>query len=106
MDLKDIHIGPIIKKKLTEKSMSIADFARKINRERTSVYNILGRKSIDIDLLIKIGNVLDYDFIHEVYFPNNETKASKILIAIEIEKSDLEKLDLSEKFVRLVNCEK
>ena len=38
--LKGAHIGSIIKKKLTEKSISITEFARKINRERTDVYHL------------------------------------------------------------------
>ena len=104
--LKNTHIGSIIKEKLAEKSMSIAEFARKINRERTAVYDIFERKSLDTELLIKIGNILDYDFIHEVYFQNAKTAASKILIAIEIDKNDLDKLNLSEQFSRLVKHEK
>jgi len=103
---QNIHIGSIIKKILTEKSMTIAEFARKINRERQTVYDIFERKSMDIDLLIKISDALDYDFIHEVYFPKNaDTISSKIFIAIEIEEREIEKLKLPEEFVRLARSE-
>jgi len=108
MDLiQNIHIGSIIKKKLTEKSMTITEFACKINRERTTVYDIFERKSIDVELLIKISHVLDYDFIHEVYFPSNTHAASrKILVAFEIDEDELEKLELHKEIVRLEIPEK
>jgi len=77
--VQNIHIGSIIKKVLKEKSMTITEFARKINRERTTAYDIFERKSIDIELLIKISKVLDYDFIHEVYFPQ---KTCKIIVVL------------------------
>ncbi len=87
--------------------MTIAEFARRINRERTTVYDIFERKSIDIELLISISKALDYDFIHEVYFPKNTNTASfKILIATEVEKNEIEKLNLPEEFVRLIKLKK
>ena len=86
MNLKNIHIGNIIEKKLTEKSMTIAEFAHSIDRERTTVYGIFKRKSIDIELLIKISKVLDYDFIHQVYFPDTYPKKQ---IIIEIDGNDV-----------------
>ena len=71
--MKDIHIGSIIKKVLDEKSMSVTAFADKIHRERTTIYSIFKRKSIDTDLLHKISKVLDYDFLREVYLPESAT---------------------------------
>ena len=44
-----------------------------------------------------------YDFLREANFPENATTTSqKVWIAVEIEKSDLEKLNLPEEFVRFV----
>ena len=107
MDFNNIHIGSIIKKKLIEKSMTIMEFAKKINRDRTTVYNIFGRKSIDVELLIKISKALDYDFIHEIYFlENTNATPRKILVAVEIEEGEMEKLKLPEEFVRFVKSKK
>ena len=104
---KNIHIGSVIKKVFTEKSMTITEFANKINRDRTSVYNIFKRKSIDPDFLISISEALNYDFLNEVYFPEKTIKkTSKILIAIEIDESEFEKLNLPDEFVRLVRLGK
>ena len=87
--------------------MTIAEFARRINRERTTVYDIFERKSIDIDLLINISNTLEYDFIHEIYFPQNtHASSAKIFLAVEVEQSVIEKLNLPEEFVRFVKPEK
>lgn len=66
-DTKDIYIGELIRLKVDERHMSYAEFARLINRARTSLYHIFEAKTIDIDLLILIGNVLNYDFISNVY---------------------------------------
>ena len=66
-DTKDIYIGELIRLKVDERHISYAEFARLINRARTSIYHIFEAKTIDIDLLMLIGNVLDYDFIANVY---------------------------------------
>lgn len=68
--MKNVHIGNIIRRKLAESPMSIAEFAERINRTRPTVYDIFNRKSIDVDLLLKISEVLDYNFLEEVYVKN------------------------------------
>lgn len=65
--MKHIHIGSIIRQKLMESPLSIAEFASRINRTRTTVYDIFERKSIDVDLLLRISEVLQYNFLEEVY---------------------------------------
>ena len=83
--MKDIHIGSIIKKVFDAKQITITEFANRINRERTTVYDIFQRKSIDTDLLLKISEVLDYDFLREVYLQESAPITSKVLIkSIEI----------------------
>ena len=71
-----------------------------------TVYDIFERKSIDIDLLISISEALQYDFIHEVYFPQGKAaaKSSRMFVAIEVEESEIEKLNLPEGFVRLAKA--
>lgn len=60
-------IGEIIKNKVDESGMNYAEFARKLNCSRTTVYNIFKKKSLDIDMLMTISKILDYDFLAEVY---------------------------------------
>ena len=65
MDEK-FHIGHLIKSVFDEKKMSVSEFARQIHCERTNVYTIFNRPSIDIDLLARISKVLDHNFFQDV----------------------------------------
>jgi len=72
MNLKDIDIGKVIKEKFeekrqTDKTLNKAAFARRIGIDRSTVYLLFEKKSIDTELLLNISEVLDYDFIGEVY---------------------------------------
>lgn len=78
-ELKDIHIGKLIAERLKASGLSHAEFARRINVERTTVYNILRNKSIDIERLLLISEVLEYNFIENVYFASNQKQESNSL---------------------------
>jgi len=69
-----VIIGKLIQKRLKERGMSNAEFARRINTHIRNVYDIFSRKSIDTDLLITIGSVLDYDFFRYYFMPLCEKK--------------------------------
>ena len=103
-NLRDIHIGTMIREKLTEKSMSITEFAAGINKERTTVYDIFERKSIDIELLISISKVLEYDFIRSVYY--DEETSPTLFIAVKTNEAEIKKMELPEAFIRFVKSKK
>ena len=63
---KEVHYGQEVKKKIEERGITVAEFARRINCSRNNVYNIFMRKYIDMELLKNISIVLDFDFIHEI----------------------------------------
>ena len=67
-----VIIGKLIQKRLKERGMSNAEFARRINTHVRNVYDIFRRKSIDTDLLVTIGSVLDYDFFKYYFLPLQE----------------------------------
>ena len=100
------HIGSMIKQKVVEKSMTIKEFSDKINCDRTTVYDIFKRKSIDTEKLIKISQVLNFDFINEVYLKQGAVEIDKppqtVFIAVEINKTNLQKIDLPDNFIKLV----
>jgi transcriptional regulator with XRE-family HTH domain len=84
----EIFIGKIIEQKVKESNLSVSQFASLISRSRTTIYDIFHRKSIDIDLLLTISEVLDYDFLTEVYVPNyQDTAPRKCYLAIEVDPS-------------------
>ena len=56
------HIGKIIKAALVEQGRSITWLAKQLGCSRQNTYKILNRKWIYTDLLLKICDILDYDF--------------------------------------------
>lgn len=89
--MKNIHIGKLIKERLKEKAdMTVSEFAKRINRTHSTVYDIFDRKSIDIDLLLKISEVLQYDFIKNVYLEQTSSELPpRYYLAVEIDEADL-----------------
>lgn len=57
-----MHIGEEIKKELQRQERSASWLARRINCDRTNVYNIFKRKTIDTELLMTISHALKVDF--------------------------------------------
>lgn len=57
-----IHIGNLIKEELEKQERTISWFARKLYCDRSNVYDIFRRKSIDTELLLRISVVLNRDF--------------------------------------------
>ena len=61
-----LHIGQLIKAVFDESGMSISEFARQIHLERTTVYNIFERQSIDTMLLARVSLALKHNFLTDV----------------------------------------
>ncbi|MDR1023666.1 MAG: XRE family transcriptional regulator [Prevotellaceae bacterium] len=59
---KTIHIGKLICSKLKEDGRTASWLAQKLNCDRTNVYKIFRKSSIDVALLLHISTVLDFDF--------------------------------------------
>jgi len=62
MNLDEIHIGRLIRNKLKEKKHTALWLAQKIHCDRSNIYKIFKKPSIDTDLLLKINMVLNTDF--------------------------------------------
>lgn len=72
----NIHIGKAIKAKMQDQGRSVKWIAEKLCYERTNVYSIFRRKSIDTDLLYRISVILEYDFF-ELYDCKNQKQSDK-----------------------------
>ena len=59
-----VHIGKKIKEAVDKSGMTVTEFAEKINYSRRNIYSIFSKESIDTQLLLKIGKVLDQDFFN------------------------------------------
>lgn len=63
---QDIHIGQRIKAVFDESGMTVSEFARQIHLERSTIYGIFERPSIDSMLLAKISLVLNHNFLADI----------------------------------------
>lgn len=73
-----VHIGRIIEERLREVGMKKSELARRINKARQNINDILNRKSMDTELLYSISVALDYDFFqHYVMELNNSDVISE-----------------------------
>jgi plasmid maintenance system antidote protein VapI len=90
MDIDDIHIGKAIRQKMQEQGMFPADLAAAIHCDRTNIYAIFRRKSIDTELLVRISHVLCYDFYTELYLRRQPFAARWLLV--ELDETTLQKL--------------
>ena len=88
---KEICIGERIKEIFDKSNMTKSQFVEMLNYERPNVNNIFRRKKIDIDLLLEISKILNYDFVGEVYKKHGLSKDvfnHKISIILEINNVD------------------
>lgn len=57
-----VHIGKIIKEELRQQGRTVTWFAKSLYCDRTNVYKIFHRESIDSDMLYRISKILSHDF--------------------------------------------
>lgn len=57
-----IHIGNLIEEQVRKKQMNVSLFARQLHCDRTNVYDIFKRPSIDTEQLFRISKILNYNF--------------------------------------------
>ena len=57
-----IHIGKVIEKVLRDQGKTVTWFARSLYCDRTNVYKIFQRESVDSEMLYRISKILSHDF--------------------------------------------
>lgn len=58
-----IHIGRMVKSVFDDSGMSVAELARQLHCERTNVYTIFRRRTMDVELLSKLSKILNHNFL-------------------------------------------
>lgn len=61
-----MHIGKMIKAELEKQERTPTWLAKKINCDRTNIYRIFDRESIDTHLLSRISAALNHNFFSEL----------------------------------------
>lgn len=59
-------IGCLIKEELEKQERSISWFARKLSCDRSNIYRLFQKDSIDTKLLARISILLDHDFFADL----------------------------------------
>lgn len=65
--MNDVHIGSMIKQELQKQGRTVNWFANEIYCEKSNVYKMFRRKSIDLLQLMKISEVLGHNFLRDCY---------------------------------------
>lgn len=56
------HIGNLIREELERQERTVSWFARKLNCDRSNIYKIFRRSTIDTEQLLRISQILHCDF--------------------------------------------
>lgn len=83
---------------MRERGMRTADFAEAIHCSRPNVHSIFQRKSIDIQQLITISEVLEYDFLKLYY---EENPPHKYMLLVELDKIKLNEME-NDKSIKII----
>ena len=98
MKINRINLGETIRKKVEEKGMSQAEFARQIGMQRQNVVKLVFDKaSLDTNLLASICEVLDCN-LFDYFSSNSDNTVSELKATITIEMGK-EKKDRTVRFI-------
>ena len=61
----NVHIGHLIKSVFDESGMSVSELARQLHCERTNVYTIFKRRTVDVELLAMLSEILNHNFLDD-----------------------------------------
>lgn len=61
-----LPIGQLIKEELASQERTVSWFARKLHLDRSNIYRLFQKNSVDTDLLGRISLILDRDFFEEL----------------------------------------
>ena len=64
--MADLHIGNLLEKIVKGSDISVETITRKLNYSRTTYYNHIKNKNLPLDILIRYGRVLGYDFSQDI----------------------------------------
>ena len=91
----NLHIGHLIKSVFDESGMTVSELARQLHCERTNVYTIFRRRTIDVELLAMLSEILSHNFLDDVMrlYGLTATFSPKLNICIGFEDFTIEKME-------------
>ena len=99
-------IGQLIKARIDAQNLKVTEFAKMIGTERSNVYDIFERESIDTGLLKKIGHVLNYDFFQDLLEPETvkeivlrHSMTNKVYVELSLTEEEIKSLGIDDRLV-------
>lgn len=62
------HLGEAIKEELDKQERSVTWFAKQLSCDRSNIYRIFQKESVDTNLLARISVILQYDFFSDLSY--------------------------------------
>lgn len=84
MEREEIHIGNLIRIKVSQRDMTLQELADAIGISKQRLNGWLKKDDISVKTLFTISKVLDYDFIRLFNQPEENNK-KKMIIQIEVD---------------------
>lgn len=66
-NMKDVHIGNLIYDELKRQGRNVQWLADQIYCGKSNVYKMFNRKSIDLDQLMRVSEVLQHNFLKDCF---------------------------------------
>lgn len=90
----NVHIGQLVKSVFDESGMTVSELARQLHCERTNVYTIFRRRTIDVELLAMLSEILNHNFLDDAMklYGLTATFSPKLNICICFENFSTEKM--------------
>ena len=95
-------IGQLIEERVKAQKLNVTELAKQIGMDRSNLYNIFERESIDTDLLKKIGQALNYDFFQDLLEPET---VKEIVLRHALTNKGYVELSLTEEEVKSLGIE-
>lgn len=65
--MKDVHVGEMIRKEMLRQGRTVNWLATQIYCEKSNIYKLFRRKSVDLGQLMVISEVLHHNFLRDCY---------------------------------------
>ena len=91
----NVHIGQLVKSVFEESGMSVSELARQLRCERTNVYTIFKRRTIDVELLAMLSEILNHNFLDDAMrlYGLTATFCPKLNLCISLDGLTAEKIE-------------
>ena len=95
MNKDNVHIGHLIKSVFDKSGMSVSELARQLHCERTNVYTIFKRRTIDVELLAMLSEIRNHNFLDDAMrlYGLTATFSPKLNLCISFDDFTTEKME-------------